>query len=224
LYIEGGNGHDSIDVSLFVTDMTMISGGEGNDTIHGGFGHDSIDGGAGNDTIYGRTGNDLINGGAGNDSIYGEDGNDILRGGDNNDLLVGDAGNDILLGEGGNDSLDGGHGGDLLIGGLGADSLVGDQGEDILIGGYTTFDSNNAALLSIVSEWNATRNFNTRVANIKGTGSGSRLNGNNFLKANITVVGDSAIDTLEGDAGKDWFFASLTDDLEDKKITKFSIG
>ena len=31
------------------------------------------------------------------------------------------------------------------------------------------------------------------------------------------MVGDSAIDTLEGDAGKDWFFASLTDDLEDKK-------
>jgi hypothetical protein len=51
----------------------------------------------------------------------------------------------------------------------------------------------------------------SRVANLSGTGSGPRNNGNDFLIAsgpNATVFDDSSVDVLNGGSGTDWFFAN----------------
>jgi len=64
-----------------VTDIEIVFGGYGDDTIIGDTednvlcgndGNDTIDGGDGDDTLIGGGGDDTINGGAGNDLIYGD--------------------------------------------------------------------------------------------------------------------------------------------------------
>ncbi|BCL34293.1 choice-of-anchor I family protein [Nostoc sp. MS1] len=81
----------------------------------------TLNGGNGQDTLNGRSGNDTINGGNGNDVLYGNRGNDTLIGGN---------GDDVLWGGAGADSLNGGNGNDVLIGGLGKDILTGGHGSD----------------------------------------------------------------------------------------------
>ena len=81
-------------------------------------------GGNGNDTLTGTPGNDSLNGGNGNDSLIGNAGNDTLIGGNGTDFLVGSAGNDLLNGDNGNDTLRGGLGNDILTGGNGSDVFV----------------------------------------------------------------------------------------------------
>jgi Ca2+-binding RTX toxin-like protein len=157
---------------------------------------------------------------------FGQDGNDNIEvaggihlsawlyGGPGNDLLKGGGGNNVLIGGDGNDTLIGGHGRDLLIGGTGADHLVGGSGDDILIGGTTAFDSNDAALCAIMAEWTSDHDYSTRVANLRGQGSGPRSNGNFFLISSgpgATVFDDGAPDTLTGSSGMDWFFAFAGD-------------
>jgi Ca2+-binding RTX toxin-like protein len=110
------------------------------------------------------------------------------------------------VGGAGADALTGGSGRDLLIGGLGTDTLRGGGGDDILIGGYTNYDANVTALLAVMKEWGRTdADYNTRVKHLSGSLSGG-LNGSYFLKA-TTVYDDTAIDSLFGEAGSDWFFA-----------------
>ena len=86
--------------------MATINGSPGNDTLLGGFDHDTINGFGGNDTLSGDDGNDTLNGGAGNDK---------LAGGVENDLLLGDAGNDTLDGGPDDDTLKGGVGNDFYL-------------------------------------------------------------------------------------------------------------
>ena len=150
----------------------------------------------------------------------------IIDGGAGNDRLEGGAGPNVLLGAEGADRLTGGKGRDLLIGGLGADQLEGKDGDDILIGGRTIFDIDDdhvaagfdEALSTILAEWNSTRAYATRVANIRGTGSGPRLNGSYFLQDAVTVLDDAIADTLTGSAGQNWFFyKSGQDKLTERK-------
>src|SRR5262249_2041589 len=112
----------------------------------------------------------------------------------------------------GDDLLTGGQGRDLLFGGGGADGLNGGPDDDLLIGGSTAFDANDLALRGGWDEGNSSRDYQTRIDNPRGTGSGPRLNGNFFLKAagpGQTVFDDGASDTLTGGSGRDWFFANL---------------
>ena len=92
-------------------DGDFISGGDGNDTLQGASGDDSLDGGAGNDAMSGRSGNDQLTGGAGNDTVLGGFGEDTLQGGLGNDLLIGGFDFDDIDGEGGRDTIVGGNGG-----------------------------------------------------------------------------------------------------------------
>jgi uncharacterized repeat protein (TIGR01451 family) len=157
--------------------------------------------GAGNDrvqinlarpaSLHGEAGNDTLIGGGGNDELYGGDGNDSLSGG---------AGDDILVGGDGRDSLSGGVGRDLLIGGTGIDSLSGGQGDDILIGGSTVHDNNDAALESILANWESQASFPSRVAS-----EGALLNP-------ATVIDDGARDRLDGGANRDWYIDYLLAD------------
>jgi hypothetical protein len=172
---------------------------------------------------YAPTGRLLVYGQAGDDNIEvaGSVGNAAwLFGGDGNDRLAGGAGANVLVGGRGNDHLLGGGGRDLLIGGDGLDQLVGNGGDDLLIGGRTAFDADEAALWALMAEWTSAREYEVRVANLNGTGSGPRSNGNIFLKAagsGVTVQGDGVEDRLTGSSGRDWFFVGLGDLLADGK-------
>ena len=120
----------------------------------------------------------------------------------------------MLVGGDGDDKLKSGQGSDLLIGGRGRDKLKGGGGDDLLIAGFTAFDANNTALNAILAEWTSGRDYPTRIANLRGDGSGPRLNADFYLKAqgaDATVFDDDDAndDKLSGDSGRDWFFANL---------------
>jgi uncharacterized delta-60 repeat protein len=202
----------------------------------------TIYGTSGNDTIlFRRSGDDgvrvILNGstlGTFNNVreiiAYGQEGNDliwvdedlhipaILFGGPGDDVLIGGNGPNVLVGGDGNDVLIGGTGRDLLFGGGGSDWLVGRGGDDVLIGGTTAFDTNVAALNSLMAEWNSSHTYATRVANLSGNnpsgGFANRLNGNCFLCPSgpgETVCDDGARDFLFGGGGNNWFLAGAGD-------------
>lgn len=168
----------------------------------------------------------LAHGGAGNDDIqvsgsitlpawlYGDDGNDRLKGGSGTNVILGGAGDDLLVG---------GSNRDILIGGTGADRIVGNEADDILIAGYTAYDLKEAALAAVLAEWTSARDYATRVANLRGTGTGARSNGSIFLitdGAGATVLDDGVVDVLTGDTGQDWFLFNVDGDGDPTKKDK----
>lgn len=142
-----------------LTEMTLLGGGDGNDTIAGTAGKDWLTGNGGDDVIDGGAGNDLLMGNEGDDTLRGGAGDDILYGGQGDDLLHGGAGADTLFGGGGVDIASyagsaavrvylegtfantGDAKGDAyssiegIEGGAGADRLGGSIGADVLRGG-----------------------------------------------------------------------------------------
>jgi hypothetical protein len=69
--------------------------------------------------------------------------------------------------------------------------------------------------VAIGAEWSSARSYATRVANLRGTGTGERLNGNYSLKGatastSATVLDDAAVDRLMGGPETDWFFVRLS--------------
>ncbi len=79
--LDGNDLNNDLAVQFFdgyMPEEVYISGGAGNDTIHGTIANDSLSGGDGNDTIYGGAGNDTLDGGSGRDKLFGDDGNDTL--------------------------------------------------------------------------------------------------------------------------------------------------
>ena len=205
----GGTGDDRLDGG---SGVNRLEGGDGNDSLYGRSGNDTLLGNSGNDRLDGGDGNDVLDGGDGDDRLYGGKGDDTLTGGTGNDALDGDSGNDIVLGGDGNDLLDGGSGRDLMIGGNGVDRLIGGSDDDLLIGNRATLESNDAALQQILAEWTSNRTYAARVANLKGSGTGTRSNGNTFLNTS-TVLDDGAIDTLMGSSGQDWFLGTVGQDI-----------
>jgi Ca2+-binding RTX toxin-like protein len=142
----------------------------------------------------------LVDLGAGNDAL-------VVAGNVNKYL--------IALGGAGDDVITDGPAGSILIGGDGTDTLLGGRGEDLLIAGATTFDSNDAALLSILNEWALGGTFQQRMAHLQGSAGG--LNGTNFLNA-ATILGDGGdIDTLSGGGGTDWLILNAEDIAQDAK-------
>ncbi len=117
----------------------------------------------------------------------------------------------------------GGSGRDLLIGGTGSDELMAEGDDDILIGGRTLHDENDLALLGILAEWNSNRSYSSRIAILRGTGSGPRLNGTIYLNVN-TVFDDSDKDTLSGSGGQDWFWANTNKDKISGKSSNETIN
>lgn len=117
---------------------------------------------------------------------------------------MGGAGNDVLTARGERD---------ILVGGAGADDLFGGTDGELLIAGTTAFDHDEVALRSIQREWISNRDYDTRVKNLRGTGSGPRENMGYFLRVSgpgVTVFDDSSKDELKGGSGRDWFFANRT--------------
>lgn len=130
-YIFGGDGIDSIE------------GGFRADHLYGGAGGDTINAGAGADYIEGNDGFDTIDAGSGDDEIHGGDGADTIRGGAGEDVIVGGKGFDTEL-RGGDDSdriwgdeQQEGEGAERYAGANygGNDKLYGEAGDDFLYGG-----------------------------------------------------------------------------------------
>lgn len=202
IFFNGSSDRDTLDASGFSVPVTMMGRG-GDDRLTGGRADDLLDGGQGDDKLEGGRGNDLLDGGPGRDHLDGGRGHDILLGGD------------------GDDDLDGAADGDLLIGGQGKDHLQAGGDGDLLIAGFTAFDANSSALNAILAEWTSNRSYATRVANLRGDGTGSRANEGYFLNVSgpeATVFDDDKADILAGDSGRDWFFAHLTGNKKDKII------
>jgi len=95
--------------------VTVIVGGNKNETLNGT---------AGTDLMFGLSGAITINGLGSNDLLCGGNSNDILNGGDGDDTLSGGRGADVLNGDTGNDRLTGGQGGDRFSGGANIDNAT----------------------------------------------------------------------------------------------------
>lgn len=137
-----GNGDDSV-LGSYGSDT--IYGGNGNDYLKGRDGDDVIEGGNNDDTLSGEEGNDVVNGSSGNDTLWGDDdfmpshtaqkpGNDTLSGGSGFNIMHGQAGNDKLYGGNGGNQMFGGHGDDWMVGGSLGDQMEGGDGTDYMFG------------------------------------------------------------------------------------------
>ncbi|MDI9848569.1 SGNH/GDSL hydrolase family protein [Rhodoblastus sp. 17X3] len=89
----------------------------GNDTIYGGVGDDTIIAGSGNVTVWGGVGNDLIAAGSGNAALHGGLGTDVIATNSLgvNALTAGIGDDALIVNRGGTNSLRGGAGSDLFI-------------------------------------------------------------------------------------------------------------
>jgi subtilase family serine protease len=206
--VDLGKGNDRFDGTGIAYD-TIIDGGEGNDTILTGSGNDEIS------ADRGSSGDDYIDAGAGNDiiwadsqtknALYPRSGNDTIFGGEGDDIIYADGAEGA-----GNDSIDGGSGRDIIIAGGGADVIRAAGGSDLILTGTTTLT--HSQILLVQSEWTSSRSLADRVANLRGTGSGPRNNGDAFLIPGVTALDDQAVDTILGGGDGDWL---LLDPLED---------
>jgi Ca2+-binding RTX toxin-like protein len=99
--IFGGEGDDIIDGDIVNSNAGSIV--DGNDIIYGGRGDgdDTIDGNGGDDTIFGGAGDDTLTGGLGDDIIFNGAGVDTVSGGAGDDVIWGGTGDDTLIGDGG---------------------------------------------------------------------------------------------------------------------------
>jgi Ca2+-binding RTX toxin-like protein len=183
----GGPGNDTVDygaragaIAVTIDDVADDgAAGEGDDVatdveiVKGGAGDDTLAGGAGNETLYGGAGNDTLTGGAGNDTLFGDAGDDLFDEGaatSGADTINGGAGIDTVsyagrsvgvsvsldgvandgepgeldkvmadvenvTGGAGNDTLVGSAVANILDGGAGNDTLSGGAGNDLLRGG-----------------------------------------------------------------------------------------
>ncbi len=142
-----------------------------------------------------------------------------VHGGNGGNTLTGDAQGNILIGGTGKNTILGGTGTSILIGDAGAGTVTGGSGSDILIGASTVFDpmtaANEAALMSILAEWQSSDSYATRFHDIN-TGTGAGLNGRAKLNFGTTVLADTKVDVLTAASSVhalDWFFQGPGDIL-----------
>jgi Ca2+-binding RTX toxin-like protein len=149
--LTGGSGSDYIYVDAALTVPTTINGGQGNDSVRGDSGFNTITEGDGNvwinsrgssnyikvgngkDTVFGSAGNDTIVAGNGNDTLDGAGGNDQITAGDGNDTITGGAGNDTLVAGNGNDVIDTGTGNNKVTVGAGASTIIPGTGANYIV-------------------------------------------------------------------------------------------
>ena len=131
------------------TDVEVVIGGIGNDTISGSASDNHLVGGLGNDILLGAGGNDLLVPGPGVDSVRGGPGVDTASYSSSTTAITGSLSSgavhgqgpdqlsqmENLLGSPAGDHLTGSDGPNRLTGGAGDDVLAGLSGNDVLLGG-----------------------------------------------------------------------------------------
>lgn len=131
-------------IKFFGGEHVVLGGTEGNDTLIGDKGIDTLWGDGGNDYLNARSEADQVFGGDGDDVIEDPFGDDLLRGENGDDVISGGAGFDILFGGAGQDfivvgaetgEVFAGEGNDFVLGGGAPDVLMGNEGDDWLEGG-----------------------------------------------------------------------------------------
>jgi len=163
-------------------------------------------GSAGDDTISGNRFANQLFGGNGNDYLFGGAGRDFLSGGNGNDTLRGGSGADVLRGGRGNDTADySDHRTDQPTGvWVTLDGVAND-------GWYATLDSTGdgfAVPPMLVSREHD--NALADVENVVGTEADDRLEGND---ASNTLLGRGGNDQLDGKGGSDLLRAGEGNDL-----------
>lgn len=188
------------------SDLLIINGTTGDDTITGSTSKDSIDGGLGNDTAdYSTRTVDLsvtlntdtyvtvtVTGGS-NDKIKNIEN---FIGGSGDDTLTGDGLDNILIGNNGSDSINGGAGNDTLDGGNdGSDTLDGGSGNDTA--DYSSYTADLTVVLNTSNYAPVTVSGSSNddtIRNIENFTGGSGVD---------SIAGDSVANILTGNAGND---------------------
>jgi hypothetical protein len=196
--LNGGGGGDWLDYSAYMTSVTVNLTTNAATGVDGGVSNgisniQNVHGGNGGNNL---TGNSTPNNTVGN-ILIGGSGTNTITGGNARSILIADAGTSTIT--------------------AGSDGLPG--GGDILIGGTTSFDTmttaNQAALASILAEWQSSNSYTLRFQHINGVMSGG-LNGTNLLHFGTTlsdtVKDNGKANVLNGTMGHttavDWFFGS----------------
>ena len=156
-------------------------------------GNDTLDGGAGGNTIFGLGGDDLIIGGR--DSLASRDINNTIPVADLDDQTESDDGDDALYGGRGNDTIVGGAGDDTLDGGEGDDMLRGQAGVDVFRGGA----GSDTVDFSQESPFQLLVNLETNVA------SGGTASGDTFYSIENLIGSDDRIDRFIGTSAANHF-------------------
>ncbi len=171
----------------------VMPGGSLSGKVDGGGGNNKLDYSAYQNTVY-------VNLKTGAGTALGSVANiQTVQGGMSSNLLVGNGGATLL----------GGLGRNVLIAGKSAGTLIGGGDQDILIGGTTSYDTNDKALLAILSEWGRTDlSYAHRLADLAAG------NGVPVLSAS-TVKSNGGNNQMLGNAGLDLFFGKVGSDVTD---------
>jgi Ca2+-binding RTX toxin-like protein len=201
ILVQGNGGADTILVSdvngVFTdTEVTILDGGDGNDSITGGAGGETLSGGDGNDILTGLGGADTLIGGPANDTLTGGPGIDPHFGGDGDDTMIWNPGD-------GSEPVDGEAGVDTFIfnGGATIDTM--------------TYTANGQRVTFFRNPGNITMDIGTTenlIAN--GLGDNDSITGGTGLNGLITatlnggdgndaLTGGDGVDLINGDAGDD---------------------
>ncbi len=214
---------------------------QGDDTLDGGIGADTMAGGGGNDLYYVDNAGDTVSekAGEGTDSVSssitytltanvenltltgtaaidgtGNELANVLTGNDAANVLSGLAGNDTLSGAGGNDTLDGGAGGDKMAGGAGNDLYLVDNTGD------TATENASAGTDEVRSSVTFTLGANVENLTLTGT---AAINGTGNALANV-LTGNSAANVLTGGAGNDTYIVGGENGVFDSVVEKAGEG
>ena len=231
----------AIGASGIGTDVAMMPGASGNDTLEGGLGNDTLKTAAAEPTpqpIRSASGSVTVNLTAG--TATGADGSDTLASIENvtgsafNDTITGNTGNNVLNGGAGADTINGGGGNDTLVGGLGADILDGGAGIDTADYSASTagvsVNLQNGKGTGGAAQGDTLANIENAIGsafadNLVGSSAANVLNGG---AGNDTLNGGGGADTLTGGAGADLFvFKALADigvGATTDAITDFNAG
>ncbi|MEM8721569.1 MAG: lasso RiPP family leader peptide-containing protein [Cyanobacteria bacterium P01_G01_bin.39] len=101
--------------------LTLANSGS---LVVGSDGDETLEGGSGNDTIFAEGGDDTITGGSGDDELLAGSGDDIVSAGSGNDAIFAEGGDDTITGGSGNDTITGVIDSNTLTGGSGSDHFV----------------------------------------------------------------------------------------------------
>ena len=114
--------------------VLKFSGGE-HVVLGGTEGNDTLIGDKGIDTLWGDGGNDYLNAGMESDQVFGGDGDDIIEDPFGDDFLRGEAGDDVIIADQGLDLLFGGEGQDFIMGVTDTKEVFAGPGNDFILGG-----------------------------------------------------------------------------------------